>query len=43
MVLVDKGAVGGKDKGLLGCLDCRSSQVTLLFGAIPPEVALDRP
>ena len=32
MVLVDKGAVGGKGKGLLECLDCRSSQVTLFFG-----------
>ena len=28
---------GGVGRGPLGCLDCRSSQVSLLFGATPDE------
>ena len=31
-------AVDGVGDGPLGCLDCRSSQVSLLSGATPDEV-----
>ena len=31
-------AIGGVGRGPLGCLDCKSSQVSLLFGATPAEV-----